>query len=385
MLKGKADINTTFLVSVKIHGDWDLSSKTVKADAGGPYTTERGSKLTLDASKSKPLSEIKEFEWTFAAPDNPEPVADGYPPYQPPRENAIKKTESPKSSVVILGNVKVRVKVTTAKGATHTSEWTTITAKPRNFAPVPVAQITTVKHPDLVLDGAVQFGRNTCSLDKGPVGRDEAEHYYHRDPAKQTWLDTGYKVEQVDDSADGGEGPFHGFYFVSKHHTLRISRQRAVNKKITPQDTTGVYAYNEQMKQPPPPPKPGSNQPHPYVCGCDRLAKCVEQHEQLHTDMVLEAARGSFKNVTSRSGPVDPTKRIEKLYYETQDQLVTWADIEIRYSDMECQAATAGKDREAEIQSKLIKMGYSDTVIVYLPGSQGGWKTLEGVLGSFGE
>lgn len=378
-LKGNAEINATFIVKIHLGTDWTLNSTAIKADPGGPYTVKRGDKVNLDGSRSRPSGQIKEYEWEFAPPDEPPPVEAGYPPYQPPKETK-KKSSSATCSVVILGDTKVRLKITSSKGATHVSKWVTIKCTPRKFAKVPVDQVSQVKHPELSVEGMIAFGKNICSMDSGPVGRNEGEHYYHRDQSSHTWKDVGYTVEQVSDT----DGPFDGFSYVASH-TLKISRQRAVNKKITPEDMSGVYAYNEAHKQPPPPPKKGSTAPHPYTCGCDRLARCVEAHEQLHTDLIIEAARGSFKLVAERKGPVDPTERIEKLYYETQDELILWTDMEIRYSDMECQYATSGPEKEQEIHAKLVKMGYGDYVRIWMPNGAGGWRTIEGVLGEIGE
>ncbi|KAI9005127.1 hypothetical protein DFJ74DRAFT_692920 [Hyaloraphidium curvatum] len=408
-LTGSMSQDVNFIVQLHMESKWDLQCKNLKAHAGGPYSVERGAELKLDASKSKPLGDIVEFEWTFEPTDPPKPPDLGYPPRQPPRSDAKKTCKSPTCTVVVLDNLTAKLKVTDNKGCTATSDPVKITCRPRKFPATPVEEVSAVKHAELVMGSSTQFGRNTCSLDDGPVGRDEAEHYYHRDPAKHTWRDIGYSTDKVEDEKDG-VGPYHGFYVV-KEHKLRISRQLVVNRKITPADTSGsefppgvcgplflprpgpnppdalpiTDEYNRQKQQPPPPPKKGSTTPHPYVCGCDRLARCVEAHEQLHTDFILAAARGSFKNVTARSGKVDPADRIERLFFDSEDTLCTWADVEIRYSDEECQKATAGEDREAEIHGRLVRMGYSEVVTVYVPGSAGGWRALTGVLGEFGD
>jgi hypothetical protein len=384
-LKGKCEMGGSFIVTFKHSSDWELKSKNIKAEPGGPYSVVRGKEVKLDGSKSRPSGEIVEYEWTFESVEPPKDE-DGYPPYQKPKEGAKKTSSSPTCATVILDDVKVKLKVKTAKGAEHTSEAVVITANPRHILPATVKEATEVKDQDLLMGAGTFFGANICSLDPGPVGRDEAQHYYHRNLEDLSWLDVGYKILQVSDS-ENGSGPFDGFYYLDEKHTLEISRQRAINRKITPKDTSGVYNYNENKRQPRPPSKPGSTQPHYYVCGCDRLAKCVLEHEQLHTDMILKAARGHFKNVQARQGVVDPVKRIEKIYYEDAAVVQRWADLEIRYSDMECLEATAGPEREAEIHEKLIAKGYSDHVIVYVPKSDSevGFRELRGVLGAFGD
>ncbi|KAI9015366.1 hypothetical protein DFJ74DRAFT_709312 [Hyaloraphidium curvatum] len=364
---------------------WRLSACAMTADAGGPYSCERGAVLRLDASRSR--GDIGAYEWGFEAAPPERPPGPYDPEMDPPRADAKKTASSAGgASVVVCMDVMVRVTVTSKSGdAKRSSEPVRIACIPRTVKPADVSKTDEIKKANLPLfPGQFDLGRNVCALDDGPVGKDEAQHYYHRPPGLQSWLDVGYRVQQVDDSV-GGPGPFHGFWLVWLPHTLPICRQRAVNRKLYPKDPEGVYQHNEQRKQPRPPPKKGSDAPHPYVCGMGRFAASVAAHEGKHTELILESARREFARVEQRRGPVDPAGRIEGLCFADRAKLVTGADVEILYSDEEVGKATSGKEAEERIHEMLVADGFDDYAIVYLPDGKGGWATKEGVLGKFGD
>lgn len=173
---------------------WSLKKfKELEADAGGPYQVERGTKVTLDGSRSH--GDIQEYVWTLT------PRADC--------ENTGEIGLTAGKSVEVKGKtysftaicgVDVRLVV---RGPNDTEDPDTqqVTVRAREWkTPYTPPEITFIDEDPLV------GGRNQCAFEPVSVGK-RTGHYLHRTPDAP-----GYAVKQVDDP----DGPFAGaFYLVS--------------------------------------------------------------------------------------------------------------------------------------------------------------------------
>ncbi len=366
-LKGSHKLDAPPQFQIDTTTTWSLKPAQLEAHAGGPYTVERGQWLTLDGSRSRSLKRIKRYTWTFIEVPSPLPNPEGLRAPPPPRADARKERSEPTARILPLADVMVVLEIEDEKGSTAKSEPVLVHVKPRGWQPVPAEARPTIV-AELNFDANLYFGKSTCAEDPGPHGRDEEEHYYHRPINEPSWRNTGYKRKAVEDSADG-HGPFDGYWYLTEH-TLVIARSPVINRKITPQDLTGVYAKNKAEQQPRP-----ARPDTPYICGFDRIRQQVERHERLHGERILRAARGTFTQDPRRYGqPVDPVHRIEPLYAEDEDYLCTRADMEIRWSDDEIRNITAGEEVEREIHAQLVREGFTDIVLFYMLDARGGFK-----------
>ncbi len=284
---------------VTVTASWHFSFERpqLKADAGGPYTVERGQPVALDGSASTGL--IKQYSWTFSpAGDCPEDLSPG-----------ASKT-GVRSSVVPLCSMTATLTVT--DGAEEDSAEVPITVTPRDWH-TPLRHVSEEvelegAEPPLILGGILirYVGAiNTCALD---ASQGEDFHLFHPPEADGSWEGGGYTLRQVQDP----EGPFDTWWYVDDYR-VEIMRVTAINPYLLPGDLVPLAGaepfYEANVKR-------GAD-----VAG---YLQAVRDHEYEHSMLRKEALAS-----------LDPAEKVEKRSAAERDRLKQELDKLIREAEKE--------------------------------------------------
>jgi hypothetical protein len=270
-------------------------------------SAQRGSKATLDASRSK--GRIKTFKWTL------KPVgSSGAPP-------VTFETTERKVDLVLLEDVRVDLEVSDGKKKSSTSgtakviarRWTTKFEQVRNDGTLDGERLVS---PEAVPGAQNHFGQDACAFE----GRDSAHgmHATHRDTWKND-ASAGYTVVPVNDP----KRPFDGYWYV-KTQSLIVRRRALFNPDLI--KGSDLFAQNAAK---------GTSD------AFARLVAASRDHEYLHGELMR---RELLRD--------DPAKRIEKLVKHSEDELATFADMEIRATETRMQE---GNFHEQEVRDALKK------------------------------
>jgi hypothetical protein len=257
-------------------------------------SAQRGGKATLDASRSK--GRIKSLKWTL------KPLgSSGAPP-------VTFETSERKVNLVLLEDVQVDLEVSDGKKKSSTSG--TSKVKPRQW------KTTFIQEPNdgilegrkLIAPGSVathnQFGQHACAFE----GEDAGHGLHATHPGR--WkddADAGYLVSGIDDPGR----PFDGYWYVTKQSL--IVRRRAL---FNPDLMTGSVLFQVNKD---------SGSAEPFA----RLVAASHDHEYLHGELMR---RELLRD--------DPAKRIEKLVKRSEDELATFAEMEISATETRLQEGT---------------------------------------------
>ncbi len=252
-------------------------------------SAQRGSKATLDASRSK--GRIKSFKWTL------KPLgSSGAPPL-------TFETSERKVDLVLLEDVQVELEVSDGKRKSSTSGNAKVI--PRQW------KTTFIQEPkDGILEGQKlviresMFGQHACAFEGENAGH--GLHATH--PGR--WKDdasAGYLVSGIDDPGR----PFDGYWYVTKQ-SLIVRRQALFNPDLMKGSV--LFQVNKD-----------SGSAEPFA----RLVAASHDHEYLHGELMR---RELLRD--------DPAKRIEKLVQRSEDELATSAETEIRATETRLQEGT---------------------------------------------
>jgi hypothetical protein len=280
-------------------------------------SAQRGSKAMLDGSRSK--GRIKTFKWTLKPTGS-----SGAPP-------VTFETSERKVQLVLLEDVQVDLEVSDGKKKASTSgtakvlarRWTTRFQQDRNDGALDGEKLVS---PEVVPGAQNHFGQDACAFE----GRDSAHgmHATHRG----TWkgdASAGYTVVSVSDP----KRPFDGYWYV-KDQALIVRRRALFNPDLM--RGSDLFAENASR---------GTSE------AFARLVAASHDHEYMHGDLMR---RELLRD--------DPAKRIEPLVKHSEDELGTFADMEIRETETRMQQ---GNFHEQEVRDALKqKYGKGGTVWV---------------------
>lgn len=282
----------------------------------------RGSKATLDASRSK--GRIKTLTWTLT------PVgASGAPA-------VTFETTERKVELVLLEDVQVELEVSDGKRKSPTSG----TAKviPRQW------KTTFIQEPkDGILEAQKliirqsMFGQHACAFEGENAGH--GLHATH--PGR--WKDdatAGYLVSGIDDPGR----PFDKYWYVTKQ-SLIVRRQALFNPDLV---------RGSELIQ--------VNRDSGTAEAFARLVAASHDHEYMHGELMR---RELLRD--------DPAKRIEKLVRRSEDELAESAEMEIRATETRLQE---GNFHEQEVRDAM-KQKYAKGGTVYVRDGRGGFAPWE--------
>ena len=262
-------------------------------------SAQRGTKATLDASRSK--GRIKSLKWTL------NPIG------SPGAPSVTFETTERKVELVLLEDVHVDLEVSDGKKKASTSG--TAKVVPRQW------KTTFIQEPkDGVLEGQKlvvresKFGQDACAFE----GEDAAHGLHATHPG--SWKDdasAGYLVSGIDDPGR----PFDGYWYVTKQ--ALIVRRRAL---FNPDLVKGSVLFEV-------------NRAKETSDTFGRLVAASRDHEYMHGELMR---RELLRD--------DPAKRIEKLVKRSEDELGTFADMEIRATETRIQE---GNFHEQEVRNAL--------------------------------
>jgi hypothetical protein len=281
-------------------------------------SAQRGAKAMLDASRSK--GRIRTLKWTL------KPIGSSGAP------SASFETTERKVELVLLEDVQVDLEVSDGKKKSSTSG--TAKVKPRQW------KTTFIQEPkDGILEGRKliigesKFGQDACAFE----GEDAAHGLHATHPGR--WKDdatAGYLVSGVDDPGR----PFDGYWYVVKQSL--IVRRRAL---FNPDLMKGSVLVD-------------TNKAHGTSDTFALLVAASRDHEYMHGELMR---REILKD--------DPAKRIEKLVKHSEDELGTFADMEIRATETRMQE---GNFHEQEVRDAL-KAKYAKGGTVWVRDGRGGF------------
>jgi hypothetical protein len=286
-------------------------------------SVQRGSKATLDASRSK--GRIKTLKWTL------KPLgSSGAPP-------VTFETSERKVDLVLLEDVQVDLEVSDGKKKSSTSG--TARVKPRQW------KTTFIQEPNdgilegrkLIAPGRVathnQFGQHACAFE----GEDAGHGLHATHPGR--WKDdasAGYLVSGIDDPGR----PFDGYWYVAKQ--ALIVRRRAL---FNPDLVKGSVLFEV-------------NRAKRTSEAFARLVAASHDHEYLHGDLMR---RELLRD--------DPAKRIESLVKGSEEELATFAEMEISATETRLQK---GRFHEQDVRNAM-KQKYAQGGTVWVHDGSGGF------------
>ncbi len=270
-------------------------------------SAQRGTKATLDASRSK--GRIKTLKWTL------QPIGSSGAP------SVTFETTERKVELVLLEDVQVDLEVSDGKKKSATSgtakvtarRWTTRFQQDRNDGTLDGEHLFS---PDSVPGAVNHFGQDACAFE----GRDAAHSMHATHPG--TWKDdaaAGYVVARVDDPGR----PFNTYWYV-KNQSLIVRRRALFNPDLM----AGSVLFTQ-------------NAAHGTAEAFARLVAASRDHEYLHGELMR---RELLRD--------DPAKRIEKVVKQSENELATFADMEIRATETRMQQ---GNFHEQEVRGALKK------------------------------
>jgi hypothetical protein len=272
--------------------------KKLKAVAGGPYTTERGTPLQLDGSKS--TGSISKYTWTFS------------PGAGCPTGLSLDSAElaGSQQSATFLCPVTAKLTVTDGKDTDFASVPVSVT--PRSWETqfktsgegFDTSEMATPPWFNS-LSGKYEGGANICGPCEGTA--DESSNLLHPAPKGGSWESGGgYEIANVEEPGK----PFDGYWYIAKYE-VGMNRKTVVNPYILPLASGGKelpYAL-------------GSFYQHNLDAGydVDGYIAGVRKHEQDHTDRMKQALRSA-----------DPAQEIEKIIEKDKDAVKNTADTKLR-------------------------------------------------------
>jgi hypothetical protein len=280
-------------------------------------SARRGSKTTLDASRSK--GRIKTFKWTLR------PLGESGAP------SVNFETREAKVELVLLEDVGVDLEVSDGRKKAKTSgtakviarQWITRSTPDSNDGTLDGEHLFSL---DSVPEAINHFGQDACAFE----GRDSGHGMHASHPG--TWKDdasAGYKVGSVEDPGR----PFDGYWYVTEQ-SLIVKRRALFNPDLMKGSV--LFQVNKDH---------GTSEPFA------RLVAASRAHEYLHGELIRREVLND-----------DPAKRIEKLVRPSEERLATFADMEIRATETRMQE---GKFHEQEVRDALKnKYGTGGTVWV---------------------
>lgn len=282
-------------------------------------SARRGAKTTLDASQSK--GRIKTFKWTL------QPIGSSG------AHSMSFETREGKVELVLLGDVHVDVEVSDGRKKSSTSgtakviarQWITRSAPDRNDG---ILDGDHLFSPDSVPGAINHFGQDACAFE----GRDSGHGMHATRPG--TWKDdasAGYSVARVDDPGR----PFDGYWYV-KDQSLIVKRRALFNPDLM----NGSVLFTV-------------NKAHGTSEAFARLVAASRDHEHMHGELMRREVLAD-----------DPAQRIEKLVKGSEEQLATFADMEIRATETRLQE---GNFHEQEVRNAL-KKKYANGGTVWVRG-----------------
>ena len=284
----------------------------------------RGSKATLDASRSK--GRIKTLNWTL------KPIGSSGAP------SVTFETTERKVELVVLEDVQVDLEVSDGKKRSRASgtakviarKWTTRFQQERNDGALDGEQLVS---PEVVPLAQNYFGQDACAFE----GRDAAHgmHATHRGTWKAD-ASAGYAVVSVNDPGR----PFDGYWYV-KNQSLIVRRRALFNPDLI--KGSNLFAQNAA---------------HGTSEAFARLVAASRDHEYMHGELMR---RELLRD--------DPAKRIENLVKRSEDELATFADMEIRSTETRFQE---GNFHEQEVRASLKKQ-YAKGGTVWVRDGRGGF------------
>jgi hypothetical protein len=287
-------------------------------------SAQRGTRATLDASRSK--GRIKTLKWTL------QPIGSSGAP------SVTFETTERKVELVLLEDVQVDLEVSDGKKKSPTSgtakviarPWTTRFQQDRNNGILDGEHLVS---PEVVPLAQNHFGQDACAFE----GRDSAHgmHATHRG----TWkgdASAGYTVVPVNDPGR----PFDGYWYL-KNQALIVRRRALFNPDLI--RGSDLFAQNAA---------------HRTSEAFGSLVAASHDHEYMHGELMR---RELLKD--------DPAKRIEKLVKRSEDELGTFADMEIRATETRIQE---GNFHEQEVRDAL-KQKYPKGGTVWVRDGRGGF------------
>lgn len=245
-----------------------------------PTSPERGQKLELDASASK--GKGLEYEWTFEVPENGCFTRD--------TGNADARKTGKKTSVVLLCDTTVKLKVTDFKHETDETELT-LRLSPRRGAGWGAIPFETKEEYAALGELAVGRSCSDCQPSR-PYGvnrcahhaEEHHDHQIHREPPDKP----GITPRQVKDEG----GPFDGWWYAERH-SFTAPRVRQINSELAPITAripkadrckrflpgATVYSVNAACNE----------QNGAVVYDIELARKATSQHERIHSNLFQEA------------------------------------------------------------------------------------------------
>ena len=264
--------------------EWTLEKLDLKADFTA-LGNER--EFTLDASNSK--GKIKEYKWTFAQSGGGSAGVKFDPGVELSGKTVNVTLLEPTEVTLTVSDGKKRHKKTMVVGP-QMAEWKT----PCGEEPNTLA----LNEPRLIFSNGynpmMTLGQNVCALCFAKGVLKEGGEILHPTGDDQT----PYTMAEVKN------GPFKGTWYVSKY-TAEIRRQRLIHPDLLP--VSKFYQWNIQL--------------HGDVA---IFAQARQDHEHTHTVLIQEALDQK---------QADPAPRLQKLFGQSEDDLQSKADGEIRDSE----------------------------------------------------
>jgi hypothetical protein len=287
-------------------------------------SAERGSQATLDATRSK--GRIRTLKWTL------KPVGSSDAP------SVTLETSERKVNLVLLENVQVDLEVSDGKKKSSTSgtakviprRWTTKFIQDRNDGTLDGEQLISPAGVPLAEN---HFGQDACAFE----GRDSAHGMHATHPG--TWKNdatAGYTGVSVKDP----KRPFDGYWYV-KSQSLIVRRRALFNPDLM----KGSVLF-------------GQNDRHGTAEAFARLVAASRDHEYMHGQLM--------RNELVKD---DPAMRLERVVKRSEDELATFADMEIRATETRMQE---GRFHEQEVRNAL-KKKYAQGGTVWVRDGRGGF------------
>jgi hypothetical protein len=283
--------------------------KKLKANPGGPYTTERGTPLQLDGSKS--TGSITKYTWTFS------------PGTGCPAGLSLGSAELTGSQQAATFLCPVTAKLTVTDGKDTDSASVPVSVTPRSWETPFKTSGEGFDTGDMAtppwynsLSGKYEGGANICGPCEGTA--DESSNLLHPPPKGGSWeTGGGYEIAKVEEP----DKPFDGYWYVAKYE-VEMNRKTVVNPNILPLASGGkelpygmgnFYQHNLDAKY-----------------DIDGYLAGIRKHEKDHTDRMKQALRSA-----------DPAKEIEKIVEKDKDAVKKSADTKLHDTEkLVCQKSS---------------------------------------------
>jgi hypothetical protein len=316
--------------NISAQWQFDLEPQPPVADAGGPYTAQRGQSITLDGSGSE--GNISSYTWRFAPGDDCKEAG---------TSSANKRGES--TSVTLLCSTKITLTVN--NGIAEDSDEAQASVSPRTWKTafehvdqvgVMVDAVTPVAVRGHPAASAYVGGENVCAI----CGAGSDYHNFHPAAQDGSWADHGYIVEEVNDP----DGPFDRFWYASQYR-LQIKRQSLINPYLLPggrppvSGAMGFYHANKNGT---------GTAACPHGGDIDGYLAAIKAHEFDHSARKERAL-----------GIHDPAKEIERTFAKTRKELLEQLDKTIQ--EAERSVCDASKDPLPRIWQGSLCFPYDDS------------------------